>query len=289
MTDDTEQDAEDPELARLSDRLAQSLARETAQRQLNEELRRQNRQLGEFTQMVSHDLRAPLRHVLALAGFLREDADGTVLEAVDGRLGQIEERVRSMIGLVEDLLDHARAGTTSGQPTSADLQTLVTETIGLIGETKGIDVAVRCDLGTITTDATPLSICLRNLVDNAVKHHPGPSGTVEVEARREGDDLMITVADDGGGIDPIHHDRIFEPMRSLGGGTGLGLSTIARILSERGGSISLDSDVGRGATFTMTWPLRAEPVLDLASTAPALITVPTKVTVAAPAADDQAE
>ena len=281
MPEDIEPNTEKAEIARLSDRLAQSLAREAAQRQRNEELRDRNRQLSEFTQMVSHDLRAPLRQVVALTGFLREDADDQVLAAVEGRLGQIEQRVRAMIGLIEDMHDHALAGAASGRPTAADLQTLATEAVGLISETAGIDISLHCDLGIVTTDTTPLSICLRNLIDNAVKHHPGPTGTVTVEARADDDHLVITVVDDGDGIDPVHHDRVFEPRRSLSGGTGLGLSTVVRILSDRGGSIALDSDVGQGATFTVNWPLRAEPVVDLAATPPRLVTTTAAGAVAA--------
>lgn len=288
MTDDNEQDAKDLEIARLSGRLGEALAREAKQRLVNQDLERQNRQLGEFTQMVSHDLRAPLRHVISLVGFLREDVDGSLPEVVDGRLTQVEERAQSMIGLVDDLLDYARAGTETGDRAAIDLQTLVAQAVRLIDDTDGIDVSVVCDLGMVTTDATPLSICLRNLVDNAVKHHPGPTGAVTIEARRDDNALLFTVTDDGAGIDPIHHDRIFEPMQSLDGGTGLGLSTIARILSERGGSISLDSQIGQGATFTIMWPLQAQPVLDLASTPPSLVTITTAAS-APRVADDQAE
>ncbi len=287
MTDDIEQDAKDQEIDRLSQRLAQSLASEAQQRRRIEELERENRQLGQFAHMVSHDLRAPLRHVITLAGFLREDAGDAMPAAVDARLDQIEERARSMMGLVEDLLEDARGGTASGPPALVDLQTLVSEAIGLIGETGDIDVTARCDVGMITTDTTPLATCVRNLIDNAVKHHPGPTGTVTVEARTAGDNLVIQVTDDGAGIDPVNHTRIFEPMWSLGGGTGLGLSTVDRILSERGGSIALDADLGRGATFTITWPLLAEPVLDLASPSPPLVA--TTSAMARPAADDHAE
>lgn len=233
-------------------------AREAEVNQRNEELGRVNRSLSEFTQVVSHDLRAPLRHIVALASFAREDAGDQLPDSIDSRLTQIEERVRAMSSLIDDLLDYARSGTLRTQATTADLQTLVADTVDLVGDRAGIEISIEADSGPVTTHAIPLSTCIRNLVDNAVKHHPGPEGTVTVQAWRQGPDLlMITVADDGDGIDAVNHERIFEPMQSLGQGTGLGLSTIKKIVEERGGSISLDSEPGRGAAFTFAWPLQS--------------------------------
>jgi len=233
-------------------------AREAKIHQLNDELGRVNRSLSEFTQVVSHDLRAPLRHVVALANFAREDAGDQLPESIGSRLTQIEERVGAMATLIDDLLAYARSGTLRTEATSADLQTLVTDTVDLVSNRAGIEISIQADIGPVTTHAIPLATCIRNLVDNAVKYHPGPDGTVIVRAWRQGPDLlMITVADDGDGVDAVNHERIFEPMQSLGQGTGLGLSTIKKIVEERGGSISLDSEPGRGAAFTFAWPLQS--------------------------------
>ncbi len=239
--------------------LAEAREREGDLCQRNEELLRLNRSLEDFTQMVSHDLRAPLRHVAALATFLREDAEGPLPEPVDRRLTQIEERVEAMRGLIDGLLAYARSGAAGTEASPVDLQALVSDAVDLVGRRDGIEISVQADIGPVTTHAVPLSTCIRNLVDNAVTHHPGPDGRVTVRAWRQGDDLLVTVADDGGGIDPVDHDRIFRPMQSLGPGSGLGLSTIRRILDERGGSITVDSEVGRGSAFTITWPAEASP------------------------------
>ncbi len=233
-------------------------SREAELLELNDELEQVNRSLREFTQMVSHDLRAPLRHVIALASFTREDAGDQLPEFIGSRLTQIEERVGAMSSLIDDLLEYARTGGLGNKAQAADVRSLVADTIDLVSDRDGIEISVQADIGPVTTDAVPLSTCIRNLVDNAVKYHPGPEGRVTVRAWREDHDLMITVADDGDGVDPVNHERIFEPMQSLGQGTGLGLSTIEKILEERGGSISLDSEPGRGAAFTIAWPLQLD-------------------------------
>ncbi len=220
-----------------------------------EELARLNRSLSDFTQIVSHDLRAPLRHINALIGFLRDDADEPIPEAMNKRLNDIDERIASMATLISDLLDYARSGISPTATQATDLQTLFVDTTGLVDSRDDVEVSVQADIGSVTTHTVPLSICIRNLVDNAVKYHQGPDGEVSVRASIEGNELLVTVADDGPGIDPDHHERIFQPMLSLGGGTGLGLSTVRKVLDERGGSIALDSEPGRGSAFTITWPL----------------------------------
>lgn len=230
-------------------------AREAEQQELNRELDRLNRSLSGFTQMVSHDLRAPLRHVVALAGFMREDIEGPLPEPINERLFQIEERAKAMSNLIDDLLEYARSGSLRTEAESTDIGDLLADTIELVDTRDGIDVSITSEVGTITTHTVPLAACVRNLVDNAVKYHPGPTGTVGVTATLDGGDLLLVVTDDGNGVDPVHHQRIFEPMQSLERGTGLGLASVKKILDERNGSISLESEPGHGATFTMVWPL----------------------------------
>lgn len=245
----------------------------------NTNLARLNQGLTDFAQIASHDLRAPLRHLLGQVDLLRMDLERDAGEGVsppmakkiDERLSVIEERVATMGELIQDLLEYARSGALVTTPETVDLQALVTGTVELIagqehaagggaGAGGGIQIEVACDIGPIEINPVPLSTCVRNLVDNAVKYHPGPEGTVTVRATDRDDDLVVTVSDDGAGIDHRYHQRIFEPFQSLdSGGSGLGLATVKKVVDEQGGSIDLDSELGRGSTFTITWPIGRRP------------------------------
>lgn len=228
--------------------------RESEQSLVNQHLVRLNEDLSEFTHILSHDLRAPLRTIRLLTEVLRDEADLLSPRSAE-HLAMIESKTEVMRGLIEDLLDYARSGDLPSPTLRTNLQSLVEDAIDLATDREGIDVIASCDIGAIATQTVPLSTCIRNLVDNAIKYHPGPTGRVTVRGWRDGDVLTITVADDGAGIDPDLQDRIFLPFESLTGGSGLGLATIKKIVTDRGGSITLDSALGRGSAFTITWPL----------------------------------
>ncbi len=248
--------------------------RETELAEVNRELFRLNENLNDFTGIVSHDLRSPLRHIRSFAAQLRDDivqAGIELPESAAANLAVIERRADDAIDLVADLLDYARSGTPSVESQSFELQTMVTDIVDLVDGREGMTIDVRCDVGSIVTQRVPLATCIRNLVDNALKHHPGPPGTVTVGARLVGTStLQVTVADDGDGVDETTRDRLSAErptVRSVP--SGLGLVTIRRILDRRGGSIDVESEPGRGAAFVITWPL----VVDLdrldAATGPA--------------------
>ncbi|MEM9562817.1 MAG: CheR family methyltransferase [Actinomycetota bacterium] len=226
----------------------------------NEELLRLNESLNDFTGIVSHDLRSPLRHIRSFAAQLREDIASAGIELPESAVANlevIERRADDAIGLVGELLDYARSGTPAIEANSFDLQTMVTDVVELVDGREGMTIDVQCDVGSIVTERVPLATCIRNLVDNALKHHPGPPGTVTVRARLvDADALQVTVADDGNGVDPESRTRLLggsPTIRSVR--SGLGLVTIRRILDRRGGSIDIESEPGRGAAFVITWPV----------------------------------
>ena len=108
-----------------------------------------------------------------------------------------------------------------------------------------------------------LEIVLRNLIGNAIKHHPQPStGQVDITAQLQGQWMEFTVKDNGAGIDPAFHERIFEMFRTLQArdeveGSGMGLTVVKKLVESRGGTIEVISSVGEGATFRFTWPATA--------------------------------
>ena len=128
-----------------------------------------------------------------------------------------------------------------------------------------IRVSVPSDLPVIDTEELPLGQVLRNLIHNAVKHHPGPRGHVEVGFRDRSDRWEFTVRDDGAGVDPRYHQRIFEAFQTLqswdeGHGTGIGLALVKKTVDGRGGEVWIESagNPRRGSTFGFTWPKNAQ-------------------------------
>jgi signal transduction histidine kinase len=123
---------------------------------------------------------------------------------------------------------------------------------------------VKGSLPTLHTYAAPLETVLRNLVSNAIKHHDKPQGKIEISAKVKGDFIEFSVADDGPGIDPAFHDRIFQMFQTLRPrdqveGSGIGLAVVEKIISNVGGTIRLESAPNKGATFIFTWPLQYAP------------------------------
>jgi signal transduction histidine kinase len=229
---------------------------------VNEELAAANRDLQEFASVISHDLRAPLRGVRYAA----KDAKDA-LETGNGAaaLGYVEHalsQARRMNSMLTGLLEYAQAGRKSDALASVDTGALVAEIADSMRDGGEHEIIVEGEWPTIETLAEPLDIVLRNLIDNAVKHHDRNDGRIVVHAARSTDRLMISVADDGPGIDPQWHEAIFLPFKQVADsheadGAGIGLAMVKKTIERFGGEIEVQSDpsVRRGATFRIGWPL----------------------------------
>lgn len=234
----------------------------TAERKLEEtaaELVRSNRDLEEFAYISSHDLRAPLRAIKNLVRWLEEDLadhlDAENRERMDLLIGRTERMDR----LIEDLLEYSRAGRVLGSVQEVDLNGLVDEIAQLLDLPEGFQVVHNSDLPTFKTNSVPMETVLRNLIGNAVKHRDKPDSRVEVTSRDAGDRYEISVHDNGPGIPPEFHERIFglfetlQPRDSVEG-SGMGLAVVKRTVEKLGGRIALESQPGEGTTFRFTWP-----------------------------------
>lgn len=224
-----------------------------------EELRRQNEKLQQFASLVAHDLKAPLRAVDAISGALEEDESGRLSETGRDQLHLLRERVRRMSELIGGLLDYARAGRSGGEVGEVDTSALVAEVLQSRGVPEGFTVSVAPDMPRLYTERAPLQQVFANLLDNALKYHERPDGHVWVSVRDAGDYCEFEVADDGPGIPPEYHDRIFQmlqrgPAPKEREGTGIGLAVVKRLVEGVGGHIGLESAPGGGSTFRFSWP-----------------------------------
>ena len=229
-------------------------------RRLNERLTRSNAELESFAYVAGHDLKEPLRGINNYANLLarshRDTLDGQGREHLD----TIIRLTRRMDELLESLLVYARLGRTNLDLQMIDLNDVVDQVRDVlslrIAESNAM-LTVPRPLPTMRCDRVRVVEALANLVSNAIKYNDQPRPSIEI-AWSEGPPLTIRVRDDGIGIEPKLHDRVFQIFRRLherdryGGGTGVGLTITRRIIERHGGRIWLESEPGRGSTFSFT-------------------------------------
>lgn len=228
------------------------------------ELERSNRALDEFAHAVSHDLKAPLRSVINYATWLEEDAGPALTPEVRAHAAGAREQALRMRGLIDGMLDYARAGRDRGAAVEVDTAALVRDVLATLDPPPHVTVTVDDDLPTLRTHAAPLRQVLQNLVGNAVAHARAAEPRVHVGARRDGDCVEFSVADNGPGIPARHQERIWTLFHSLGAGadgtsgSGIGLAIVRRLVEGEGGRAWVDSAEGAGATFRVRWPVQSD-------------------------------
>ena len=233
--------------------------REAAVAALNAKLVEANQDLDEFVRIMSHDLRSPLRGIRSLIGFVEDDHSQDIPAQARVHLAAMNRRAVRMEQLLDDLLAYAKAGTDVTHLTEVDPVELIEGVFEVVDCPAGIELRVESDVGPVVVDDIALLICVRNLVDNAIKHHDKQAGTVTVRFQRVDGSLSISVVDDGPGIPEKYQDRIFEPFRTLQSrdrveGSGIGLAIVRRTVAQAGGTVDVESEPGRGSTFTLRWP-----------------------------------
>ena len=240
----------------------------------NAELEQQKRQLDEanrlksaFLSNMSHELRTPLNSVIALAGVLGRRLNGMIPEEPYGYLEVIERNGRHLLALINDILDLSRieAGREEICCAQFSMRTLAGEVLAMLEpQAREKEIAlrnhVRADLPAVISDPDMCLHILQNLVANAVKFTE--SGSVEISARRVGDQMHVTVQDTGIGIAADQLSHIFDEFRQADdssarkyGGTGLGLAIARKYATLLQGDITVESLPGHGSTFTLRLPL----------------------------------
>ncbi len=228
------------------------------------ELARVNKQLEDFAYVISHDLKAPLRALRYYSEDVNEalDIKPPDLDAIHASAANITTATRRMGNMLTGLLEFARLGRQQEAIETVDTAGLVDDIIGNIGRPDGLRIVRTGAWPTIRSAVAPFDLMLRNLVDNAVKHHDVGAGEIMVRGEIVGSNLEVCVIDDGAGIPTDWHDAIFEPFRRIDDSkspdsSGIGLALVKRTIELAGGRIEVhsDPDTARGTTFRVHWPL----------------------------------
>jgi PAS domain S-box-containing protein len=226
----------------------------------SEELARSNKDLEQFAYVASHDLKAPLRAIEVIIEWLREDLEGHEVGDVQENLDLLSQRTGRLSRLLEDLLAYSRAGRKVGDVKHIHLDEFVKDIATLIGPPEGMQVSTSEGWPCLTTHHAALETVLRNLISNAIKHHPDPAnGHINVSCDDQGHQVMISVADDGIGIPAEYSERVFKMFQTLKPrddteGSGMGLAIVQRIIDWQGGKIWFEDVAGdNGVVFRFTW------------------------------------
>lgn len=222
------------------------------------ELERSNKELAAFAYVASHDLRSPLRGIAQLSEWIAEDMPGGVPEEIQGHLHLMRSRVSRMERLLDDLLAYSRIGRIEGEVAEANVGAICREAFDLFAPPPGFRLELAPGLPVFRTLATPLTQVLHNLIGNAIKHHDRAEGVISVRVRRVAGGYAFAVADDGPGIPPEYHERIFGLFQTLKPrdaveGSGMGLALVRKVVEIYGGAVGVRSE-GRGTVFEFTWP-----------------------------------
>ncbi len=251
------------ELTRTNEQLQQEIIEhilaEEKKSQLFKEVESINQGLKDFAYIVSHDLKAPLRAISALANWISTDYKDRLDEEGQQQLGLMVKRVDRMHDLINGILEYSRVEWIKEKRIEVDINDLVKEVMEMIVPPESITVTVENELPTIVCEKTRIIEIFQNLLSNAVKFMDKPRGIIKISSAVDDGYWRFSISDNGPGIKEEYFDKIFQIFQTLSfagehESTGVGLTLIKKIITMYGGNIWVESEVGQGSTFFFTLP-----------------------------------
>jgi len=241
----------------ISDRkLAEAL------RERTEELERSNRELEQFAYMVSHDLTEPLRMVSSYVQLLERRYKGKLDADADDFIGFAVDGAARMHTLINDMLTFSRVGTRGNPFEPLEAEHIFTEAMAnlRVAVTESKAVVTHDALPSVFADDSQLTRVFQNLISNAMKFRGEESPRIHITAEKKGREWLFSFRDNGIGIAPEFHDRIFDIFRRLHTrnkypGTGVGLAICKKIVERHAGRLWVESREGAGSVFCFTLPV----------------------------------
>lgn len=224
----------------------------------NRLLRQRNRELDQFAYITSHDLKAPLRAIASLSAWVEEDLDHQISAATRAQLHLLRSRVERMQSLIDSLLEYSRVGRSNQMSGTIDVHRLLEKIVLILDPPETFTIDIATPMPTFDTRWQQLEQVFTHLIDNAIRHHHSKMGVVEISAIDLGDRYEFAIADNGDGIEPEYHAKIYTifqtlKARDLQENVGAGLAIVKKIVTTEGGTIELESQLGRGSIFRFTW------------------------------------
>lgn len=235
------------------------VARDVTEREaMITQLKKSNSDLEQFAYIASHDLKSPLNGILKVVDWLEEDFASEVQDNLKKQLDLISNRANRMRHLLDDLLSYSRSSKQMGDYEWFPLESVKEQIIELVDGAENFDIDF--PEGDVYLPKVAFELVVRNLVSNAIKHHPKTVGQISVSFEELERSYHFVFSDNGKGIDFRYKDKIFDMFQTLQPrdqteGSGMGLAIIKKILSHYSGSIELleKTELG-GATFDLSWP-----------------------------------
>jgi two-component system, sensor histidine kinase and response regulator len=226
-------------------------------RETNERLSNMNKQLDEFVYIVSHDLKAPLRGLRSLVTFIEDEIGNPTPEALE-LINMMKSRADRMQTMIDGILHYSRMANLKCDKEPIAVKDLIISIIDLIVPPSHIQINIADNLPVFHAEKIKLHEVFQNLIYNAIKYNDKEKGVVKITHLEFPDHFQFTVYDNGIGIKPEHFKNIFGLFQTLVPkdkceSTGLGLTIVKKIVELQGGKVTVESEYGKGTSFTFSW------------------------------------
>jgi signal transduction histidine kinase len=222
------------------------------------DLTTKNKELDQFAYVVSHDLKAPLRGITNIIGWIEEDHENEITPGVKQNLELIKGRTTRLENMINGLLEYARVGKIKKGHVKVNTDVLVRDLLKFLVP-KNFMIEIAGKLPVLTTEKLHLEQVFSNLISNAVKYNKNVQPKISICAEELEDSYKFTIEDNGSGIEKEYFEKIFIIFQTLQErdafeSTGVGLAIVKRIVEDYKGTIYVESEIGKGSRFIFTWP-----------------------------------
>ena len=230
---------------------------EKEKEELIEKLRAMNEELEDFAHIVSHDLKAPLRGIKTIGSWLLMDHLNNLDEDGKELVQLLDRRVERMYSLIEGILQYSKVGHNNSETQILDIKQVINEIIDDLEKPAHFSINITSNLPIITNDGTQIRQVFQNFITNAIKYNDKEKGLVEISCKDLETHWEFCISDNGPGIQPKYHEKIFQIFQTLQKrddfeSTGIGLTIVSKIIKNNFGEIRIDSAQGKGAKFYFT-------------------------------------